>query len=153
MLFVKKPEIYYFCSLFHFDHNIAKQLLWARISAMYTNTVRATGHTHSPTFLVLPQYVPSWQKDSTNDCGAAMIAINQPSQVSNIIPTNQVDTYFNNYYYSRSFATPKKHNHSDTEIRDKNTTTTQVNIKAHPHLCQWSPSTPTTSLKLPPSGK
>ena len=30
MIFVKKSEIYYFCSLLHFDHNIAKQLLWAR---------------------------------------------------------------------------------------------------------------------------
>ena len=42
MIFVNISEIYYFYSLFHFDHNIIRQLLWARGLAVSKNTVSAT---------------------------------------------------------------------------------------------------------------
>ena len=58
------------------------------------------------------EYSP--QKDSTDYCGANMVAINQPSPVSNLIPTNQVDTDVNNDYDSQYYSTPRKHDHTDT---------------------------------------
>ena len=82
-----------------------------------------------------------------------MIAQNRPSPISNLITTNQVDNDAKNDGNSQYFVTPRKQNHSYTEIHDTSTTTTQVQIKVHPCICQWIPSTPTTSLKLRPPGK
>ena len=82
-----------------------------------------------------------------------MIALNQPSPVSNLITTNKVDTDVNNDDDSQSFETPRKHNHSDTEINDTNNITSKVHLKLHQIIYQEIPSTTTRSLKLPPSGK
>ena len=86
---------------------------------------------------------------STHYCNAAIIALNQPSPVSSLITTNQVDTDVKNYDHSKSFLTPRKHNHSTPEIHYTNTTSTQVQPNVHPCLCPYIPSNPTTPLKLP----
>ena len=80
--------------------------------------------THQQKNVVPPQSASSPKNDSTNDCGADMLALNQRSTVSNLISTNHVDTDVNYDDDSQSFATPIKQNHSSTEIYDTNTTTT-----------------------------
>ena len=93
------------------------------------------------------------QNDSTSDCGAAMISTNRTLSVSNITNTNKVDTDVNNDDNSNNFSAPGKFNHNATGILDTKTTTSQGKIKVHPHLCQSSISTPTSSFKKPPSEK
>ena len=68
---------------------------------------------------------------SSNCFIADMIALNQPSPVSNLIPTNKVDTDVNNDDNFQSFVNHRKHNHSATKICDANATTTQVQLKFH----------------------
>ena len=60
------------------------------------------------TFVVPPQSESSPQRDSINDCSAAIIACNQPSFVSILTTTNQVDTDANNDEKTQSFATLRK---------------------------------------------
>ena len=74
-----------------------------------------------------------------------MIDHNQPSPVSNLTTTNHVDNDANNDEDSQYFEIHQKHNHIATEIHDTNNTTSLVQIKVHPRIFQWSPSTPTTS--------
>ena len=99
--------------------------------------------------IVSPRYTSSSKHLSTHYCNAAIIALNQPSPVSSLITTNQVDTDVKNYDHSKSFLTPRKHNHSTPEIHYTNTTSTQVQPNVHPCLCPYIPSNPTTPLKLP----
>ena len=96
-------------------------------------------------------YLP--QNDSNSDCGAATIALNRTSLVSNLTTTNQVDIDVNNNDYLQYSDTPRQHNHSATEIRDTKITATQDQLKSHFCICQHSPSTPTTQIKPLPSGK
>ena len=78
-----------------------------------------------------------------------MITCNQPSHVSNLITTNNVDTEINNYDYTKSFSTPRKHRNRTPEILDANTKTTPVHPNVNLHPNQRSTSNPTSSLKLP----
>ena len=64
-----------------------------------------------------------------------------------------VDTDVNNDDEWQYFETPIKTATVELNFCDKNTTTTQVRIKIHPHQCQQSSSTKTTSLELPPFRK
>ena len=102
---------------------------------------------------VPPRSVSSQKKDSTRDCGASTIAITRPSPKSKLTTIDNFDTDVNNNDDSQSFVTPRKHNHSATELRDRNNTTTLVQLKPYPRLFQHSPYTPTASLKIPPSRK
>ena len=104
-------------------------------------------------FVVPPRSVFSPQDDSTNYCSADIIYHNQPSPVSNLTTTYQVDTDVKNDGYKIYFATPGEQNHCTPEINDTNTTTNQVQPNLHPRLLERSHSTPTAPLKLPPSGK
>ena len=67
-----------------------------------------------------------------------MIALNRYLPTPNLIIT-KVDTYIKNNGDYQYLLTPKKHNHSATEILDTNYKTTQVQIKVHPRLFQLSP--------------
>ena len=62
-------------------------------------------------FVVPPRSALSPQYDITNGCSATIFSHNQPSPVSKLTTTNQVDTYINNYDNTRSFKNPIKHNH------------------------------------------
>ena len=73
-----------------------------------------------------------------------MIALICPSPVSNLTTTNKVDTDVRNDDNSQSFVPPRKHNHSATELCDKNNTTTHIQLKLHTNLFQRSPLTPNT---------
>ena len=76
------------------------------------------------TKLVLPPCSASSPKnDSTNYCGAAMIALNQSSHVSHITTKNKFDTNVKNCDDSQYFETPRKIDHSNPDILDMNTTT------------------------------
>ena len=74
-----------------------------------------------------PLYVYSPQNEITSEICATMITLNWPSPVSKLTTANKVDNDTNNYDDSQNFATPKK-NHIGTEIRDTNTTNSQVHI-------------------------
>ena len=82
-----------------------------------------------------------------------MVDFNWPELVSNLTTTNEVDDDVKKDDGSQSFENTIKQNHSANKICDTNTTTTQVQIKFHSHLCQQITSTTTTSLTLPPYGK
>ena len=82
-------------------------------------------------FFVPPHAASSLKHCSSNYFNSDMIALNQPSSVSNLIPTNTVDTYVNNDDNSQSFVNHRKHNHSATKICDTNATTIQVQLKFH----------------------
>ena len=82
-----------------------------------------------------------------------MIAHNQPSPVSNLTTTYQVDTDFNNDGYTNSFATTREQNQWTPKINDTNTTTTKVQPNLNPRILEQSHSTPTAPLKLTQSGK
>ena len=69
-----------------------------------------------------------------------MIAHNQPSLVSNITTTDQVDTDVNNDGYTNYFANPREKNHCTPEINDTNPTNTQVQPNLNPRLLEWSHS-------------
>ena len=87
------------------------------------------------------------KNDGTNDCSAAIIALNKTSPVSNPIPANQAHTDINNDDDSQFFTTPRKHNHSYTDTRYSNTTTNLVQLNVYQSICQQIPSITTTSLK------
>ena len=124
------------------------------ITCVYKHSQRTwTYPPPNKTIVVPPHYASSPQNYSTNYCSVAIISCNQYSPVSNITTTNQVDTDVKNDEDIHYFATPRKHNHSTPSISDKNTTTTRVQYDFNPPLSQQSPSTPTTSIKLPTSGK
>ena len=54
---------------------------------------------------------------------------------------------------TQSFATPRKHKQSNPEITETTTTTAPVQADVYYLIKKMSYSTPTTSLKLPPSRK
>ena len=138
--------MYYFCSLFLFFHNIVKKLSWARGLAVYTNVDSTTVHIHPPTTTkcVPLSSIHSPQNYSTSYFSAAIIDCNQPSHVSNLNTTNQVDTDVNNDGDSNQIT---------HEICDTNTTTKQVQPNVNPSVCHCIISTSTTPLKISPSGK
>ena len=90
---------------------------------MSTNTAGATGPTYT-ILVLLPHSVSSPQNGRTSDFGAAMVAPNWPSPVSNLTSTNQVDTDINNDDDSQSFVPLRKHNKSATVINGTNRTPT-----------------------------
>ena len=65
---------------------------------------------------------------------------------------NNFDTGAKNYDNRQYLSTPVKNNHIATELHDMNTPYAQVRHEFNPRQFQQSPSTPKTSLKLPPSG-
>ena len=67
-----------------------------------------------------------------------MLDCNRPTSVSKLSCTNKVDNDVNNNDDGQYFATPIKHNHSATTIRDTNTTTEQVQFEVNLRLCQKS---------------
>ena len=119
------------------------------ILRIYKHTQHNWPYPHPNTKSVVPlRSTSSPKNDSTNDYSAALIAHNQPSPVSNLTTTNQVDTDVNNYGNTQYFATPRRYNHSTPEIRGTNTTITQVQPNVHPRICQRIHATVTTSSKL-----
>ena len=74
-----------------------------------------------------------------NDCSSAIFDLNQPSPISNLITTVQVDTDVKNENDPQYFATSIKYNYSAPETRDTNTTTTQIQVNLYHSLCQQSP--------------
>ena len=149
VLFVKKSKCITFAQCFIFSTIMSNYYYdhegWPCIQ---THTSQLSLPTPpNTTFFVPPRSVPKLKNYNTNDCGDAIISLNWPSPISNIIPTNQVDSDMNNHDDSRSFVIPRKHNHSTTEICTT-TTTTQVLIKFHQSICQKSPSTPTKYLRI-----
>ena len=87
---------------------------------------------------VPPHSVSSPQNDSTNHCSADIIYHNQPSLVSNLTTTYQVDTDVKNDGYTKYFATTREKNHCTPEINHTNTKTTQVQPNLHPRLLERS---------------
>ena len=84
---------------------------------MSTKISNPTFPAHHPTQKnVPPCYASSPQIDSTNYCSATIVACNQPSHVSNITTTNQIDTDINNDDYTQYVSTLIKHNHSTPKI-------------------------------------
>ena len=77
-----------------------------------------------------------------------MLDCNRPTSVSNLSCTNKVDNDFNNNDDGQYFATPIKHNHRATTIRDTNTTTEQVQFEVHQRLCQRSCSVTKKTFKI-----
>ena len=92
-------------------------------------------------FVLPPQFLLSSQLDSTNNCDVTLIAHDQPSPVSNLTTTNQVDNDINNDDYTQYFTTPRKHNHSTPEITKTTTKTTPVNPNVYSLQLQISYST------------
>ena len=124
------------------------------ISRFYKNSQWKWPYPSPNTIFVVPpcsDFLP--QSDITNYWSADIITRNQPSPISNLTTTNQVDTGVNNDDDTKSFVTSRKHYHRTPEICDKNITTNQVqpNLNSRPY--QRSLSTPTTSFKLSSSGK
>ena len=105
-------------------------------------------------YIILPpRYGLSPHHDITNDCISNLIPHNQPSHLSHLTTTNQVDTDRKNDDETQYFATPRNQYHSTPEIHETTTTTNPVWPNVHSHLCQNSSSTSTASSKLLPSGK
>ena len=77
-----------------------------------------------------------------------MLDCNCPTSVSKLSRTNKVDNDVNNNDDGQYFATPIKHNHSATTIRDTNTTTEQVQFEVHQRLCQKSCSVTKKTFKI-----
>ena len=64
--------------------------------------------------------------DSTNDCGVTIIPHKQNLPVSNLTTTMQVDTDNKNDEDTQYFSTPRKQNHSTSQIPKTNTITNPV---------------------------
>ena len=73
-----------------------------------------------------------------------MIYLVRTSTVFKLTTTSKFDTDAKYYYDSLTFVTPIKHNFSGTELCDKNTPTTQVQLKVDSRQCQQSNSTQKT---------
>ena len=70
-------------------------------------------------FVVPPHSLLSSQCDSINNCGVSAISHKQPSHVSNLTTTMQVQTDKNNDDKIQSFSTPRKHHHKTPETPEK----------------------------------
>ena len=82
-----------------------------------------------------------------------MIALNQTSPISILTTTDQVDTGTNNDDNSQLYTTPRNHNKISTIIHDKILQLPRFILNSIPVYANKIPSTPTTTLKLPSSGK
>ena len=100
-------------------------------------------------FGVPPRSLFTSQHGSSNNCGVSVISYKHPTPISNLTSKTQVYTDSNNDDYIKSFATPRKHNHSTHDIPGTTTTNTPVQATVYSRLCQMSSSTSTKSLKLP----
>ena len=102
-------KIYDFCSFFKFSRYCQILTTGKGFSRVYKhNQPNCTYPYPNTTVVVPPRSLLSSQRDSTNDCGVTVIAHTQPSPVSNLTKTNQVDTDINNYDNKQSFETPRK---------------------------------------------
>ena len=100
---------------------------------MSKNTEITTGMIHNPTqhFLNTTLCVLT-KKYSTIGCGASIIYLIWPTLLSNLTATNKVDSDVDIDYDSQSFVTTRKNNHSFTELRDTDTTMSQVWLECNP---------------------
>ena len=88
------------------------------------------------------------QHDSTNDCGATVIAHKKTFHVSNLTTTTQVDTDSNNNDDTQFVENTIKHNHIIPDIHETTTTNTPVQATNNSRLFQMYFSKSIISLKL-----
>ena len=80
----------------------------------------------SSKFVVPTRSLFTSQYDSNNDCCVTVIVHKQPSPVSNLTTTTQVNNDRIHYYVTQSMISPRKNNHSTPELPETTNTTTLV---------------------------
>ena len=130
-------------NFYHFfiSNTILSKKIQGRGLYVYTNTAITTVIDHPPNaiFVVPPHSVSLPQNNIT-------IGQNKPLQIRLILILTLMTTH-------SILKLLLKNKHTGTELSDTHTTMDQVQIEFNPRQIQKIPSTQTTSLKIPSSGK
>ena len=123
-------------------------------SRVYNHIQTTYPYPYPNSTIFIPQHSLFTSKyDRNNNYDVAIISHKQPSPVSILTTTTQVDTNSNNDDNKQYISTTRKHNHSTPEITEITTATTPVQATVNTILLETSSSTLTKSLKIPPSRK